>query len=81
MPSNFKKLIAVSSFFTKTDKEAKGISNWISWLKCTLRTNFSEAIRFRISRSIAKSEIQISKSKSRFPNRTQPETELGIRFQ
>ena len=29
-------------------------------------------IRFRISRSIAKSEIWISKSKSRFPNRTQP---------
>ena len=30
MPSNFKKLIAVSSFFTKTDKEAKGVFNWIS---------------------------------------------------
>ena len=30
-------------------------------------------ICFRISRSIAKSEIRISKSKSRFPNRTQPE--------
>ena len=29
-------------------------------------------ICFRISRSVAKSEIQISKSKSVFPNRTQP---------
>ena len=29
-------------------------------------------IRFRISRSIAKSENRISKSKSGFPNRTQP---------
>ena len=29
-------------------------------------------IRFRISRSIAKSAIRISKSKSGFPNRTQP---------
>ena len=29
-------------------------------------------ICFRISRSVAKSEIQISKSKSGFPNRTQP---------
>ena len=29
-------------------------------------------IRFRISRSITKSEIRISKSKSGFPNRTQP---------
>ena len=46
-----------------------------------MRTNFSEAISFRISRSIANSEIQISQSKSRFHNRTQPETELGIRFQ
>ena len=29
-------------------------------------------IRFRISRSIAQSQIRISKSKSGFPNRTQP---------
>ena len=29
-------------------------------------------IRFRDSRSIAKSEIRISKSKSRFSNQTQP---------
>ena len=29
-------------------------------------------MRYRISRSIAKSEVRISKSKSGFPNRTQP---------
>ena len=41
MPSNFKKLIAVSSFFTtETEKEAKGVSNYLLEKKTTIKIRY-----------------------------------------
>ena len=41
MPNHFKKLIAVSSFFTtETEKEAKGVSNYLLEKKTTIKIRY-----------------------------------------